>query len=74
VGTGVTDEIAAPLDASAQFQYFVAGSTTPVANPSPGTPVLGLDLSLTGLNDRLAITGGKTQQAPYETAIYFKNR
>jgi len=69
-----TEEIAAPLDTLAKFQYWVAGNGTPVANPGGGVEIIGVDLSLTGLNDRLGITSGKTQSAPYLTTIFFRNR
>ena len=69
----VTEEIAAPFDSAAAFAYYVPGSTTPVSNPTAGTPVLGIDLRLIGLNER-NITNGQTQQARFETSLYFKNR
>jgi prepilin-type N-terminal cleavage/methylation domain-containing protein len=71
--TSFTEEIAAPFDSAAAFAYYVPGSTAPVSNPAAGTPVLGVDLRLIGLNER-NITNGQTQQARFETALYFKNR
>jgi type II secretory pathway pseudopilin PulG len=71
--TGTTEEVASPFDPTAHFEYYVGGSATPVTNPTTGTPIYGVDLSFIGLNRRNT-TGGKTQQAPIETAIYFKNR
>ncbi len=68
-----TEEIAAPFDNTAAFAYYVPGSGTPVSNPAPGTPIVGIDLDLIGLNER-NITNGRTQRAPFETALYFKNR
>ncbi|MGD8277529.1 MAG: hypothetical protein PVH00_05860 [Gemmatimonadota bacterium] len=73
VATGMMEEVAAPFDATAQFGYYVAGSNTPVSSPPMGAEVVGVDLSLIGLNRRNT-TGGQTQQAPIESAIYFKNR
>jgi prepilin-type N-terminal cleavage/methylation domain-containing protein len=73
VATNGIEEVASPFDPSAQFGYYVAGSTAPVSNPAMGTAVFGVDLSLIGLNRRNT-TGGQTQQAPIESAIYFKNR
>jgi hypothetical protein len=73
VASSLTEEIAAPFDATAAFRYYVAGSTTPVTNPTFGTPIVGLDLKLVGLNER-NITNGQTRQSPLETTIYFKNR
>ncbi len=71
--TGGVEEVASPFDPTAQFGYYVAGSTAPVSNPAMGTAVYGVDLSLIGLNRRNT-TGGQTLQAPIESAIYFKNR
>jgi type II secretory pathway pseudopilin PulG len=68
-----TEEIAAPFDNTAAFAYYVVGSATPVANPVAGSTILGIDLDLIGLNDRVVSTG-QTQQARFETSLYFKNR
>ena len=73
VATGITEEVASPFDSTAHFAYYVAGSVNPVTNPTMGVEVYGVDLSFIGLNRRNT-TGGRTQQAPIETAIYFKNR
>lgn len=68
----LTEEIAAPFDNTAAFAYFVPGSGAPVSNPAAGTPILGVDLGLIGLNQRS--TNGGTQQARFETSLYFQNR
>lgn len=68
-----TEELAAPFDTAAAFRYYIPGSATPVTNPTIGTPIIGMDLRLIGLNER-NITKGQTQQARLETALYFKNR
>ena len=70
----LTEEVAAPFDTAARFRYWVPGSTVPVANISAGTPVIGMDLDIVGLNQRAAGTRGQTQQAPLETRLYFRNR
>jgi len=68
-----TEELAAPFDTAAAFRYYVPGSAAPVTNPTIGTPIIGIDLRLIGLNENNR-TNGKTQQARLETALYFKNR
>jgi len=70
---GIVEEVASPFDPKAQFRYYIAGSANPVANPSVGDVVIGIDLSFIGLNRRNT-TAGRTLQAPVETAVYFKNR
>jgi len=73
IGTGAAEEIAAPLDNSAAFAYYVDGSSVPVSNPTSTDLILGVELHLIGLNERNT-TNGQTQRAPFETALYFKNR
>lgn len=73
ITTSTTEEIAAPFDNTAAFAYWVAGSATPVSNPVAGATILGIDMNLIGLNDRV-LTTGQTQQARLETSLYFKNR
>lgn len=69
----ITEEVASPFDSTAQFQYYIAGSANPVANPTSSDVVVGVDLAFIGLNRRNT-TNGRTHQAPIETAVYFKNR
>lgn len=71
--TSFVEELASPFDSTAHFEYYVAGSAAPVANPASTAEKIGVDLRFVGLNRRNT-TNGRTLQAPVETAIYFKNR
>ena len=73
ISAGTLEEITAPLDSTAQFRYHLAGGGAPVSVPPVGTPVVGIELQLTGLNER-NVTGGRTQKAPLWTSVFFKNR
>jgi type II secretory pathway pseudopilin PulG len=73
IGSGAAEEITAPLTATSTFLYYPGGGGPATPTPTLGTTILGVDLDLVGQNLR-DVTNGKTQTAPVETAIYFKNR
>jgi type II secretory pathway pseudopilin PulG len=73
IGSGAAEEITAPLTATSAFLYYPGSGGAAVSSPTLGTTILGVDLDLVGQNQR-DVASGKTQSAPVETAIYFKNR
>jgi len=70
----LTEEVAAPFDSTAKFQFYVAGSNTPQASaPSPLSDLRGVELQLTARNERTQ-GGGAAELSPLATAVLFKNQ
>ena len=74
VDRSLAEEIVAPFDSSAVFRFFVDGSpTAQAAVPSPLSDIRGIELQLTGINER-AHNRNLEERTPYTTAVFFKNR
>jgi hypothetical protein len=74
VARSLAEEIVAPFDSSAVFRFFVDGSAVAqAAVPTPLTDIRGIELQLTGINER-APNRNEEERAPYTTAVFFKNR
>lgn len=73
VDLNTTEEIVAPFDDNAQFAFYVQGSATPqAAAPADLKDLRGIELQLTGLNERTTnITDA--ERVPLRTAVFFKN-
>ena len=75
VGTGQTDELVAPFDATAMFRFFVTGSDTAQAGvPSPLTTMRGIELSLSGQSERAPEGGAAPKANQVVTAVFFNNQ
>jgi len=74
-GTQATEELAAPFASTASFGFYTINSQTPAASaPADLTTLRGFQLHLDGMSERTP--SGKTAkaQAPFTTAVFFKNR
>jgi hypothetical protein len=71
---GVDEEIAAPFDTTARFNWYVSDSKTPTSS-APGTlsTLTGIDLVLNSVNEKPNPDGTYTM-VPMRTAVFFKNR
>ena len=73
--TGVSEEIAAPFDASARFRFFALDAdTSQAAAPSPLSNTRGIGLVLTGASEKTPLGRSAPMTAPLTTAVYFHNR
>lgn len=75
-GNESTEELVAPFSNTARWAFFTLnGGTVAQANP-PATlsDVRGLELHLDGMSEAIAPGRISNEQAPFTTAVYFKNR
>ncbi len=73
--TGVSEEIAAPFDASARFRFFVLDAdTSQAAAPATLSNTRGIGLVLTGASEKTPLGRSAPLTAPLTTAIFFHNR
>jgi type II secretory pathway pseudopilin PulG len=74
VSQSLAEEIVAPFDASAVFRFYTDASSTPQsAVPSPLSDLRGIELQLTGINER-AGNNNLEERTPLTTSVFFKNR
>jgi hypothetical protein len=75
VGTGAEEELSAPFDVTAKFEFYIGSSTTAVANP-PGdlSTLRGVEMRLNGMSERNPSGSTGKYKAPFPTAVFFKNR
>jgi prepilin-type N-terminal cleavage/methylation domain len=71
-----SEELVAPFASTASFKFFVAGnSTTAQANPPILTSDLrGIELHLDGMSEGISPGSNAPENAPFTTAVFFKNR
>jgi prepilin-type N-terminal cleavage/methylation domain-containing protein len=75
LATGATQELAAPFDASARFNYYVNNATTAqTAVPSPLTSMTGVEMGFTGRSEFTARGTSGPKTMPFTTSIFFQNR
>jgi prepilin-type N-terminal cleavage/methylation domain-containing protein len=71
---GVDEELVAPFDTSARFNYFVNdASTASTTAPATLSTITGVELVLNGLSEKPNPDGTYTV-VPLRTAVFFKNR
>jgi hypothetical protein len=75
VATNTSEELIAPFEAAAGFQFYVNGLAAPQAAP-PGVigELRGLELRLHGESDRPALATASPTTAEFQTAVFFMNR
>jgi prepilin-type N-terminal cleavage/methylation domain-containing protein len=75
-GNQTTEELVAPFAATARWRFFVLSNTnTPQDNPPADLSTLrGLELHLDGTSEYIAAGLTSYENAPFTTAVYFKNR
>lgn len=69
----LAEEIVAPFDASATFRFYTDASSVPQSTVPPLTDIRGLELQLTGINER-AGNNNLEEMTPLTTSVFFKNR
>lgn len=69
----IAEEIVAPFDNSATFRFYTDASSTPQATVPPLTDIRGIELQLTGINERAGNTNLE-ERTPLTTSVFFKNR
>ena len=75
VAASRTEELIAPFESSASFQFYVNGTDAPQAAPPALIANLrGLELRLYGESDRSPLSAAHPQRAELETAVFFMNR
>jgi prepilin-type N-terminal cleavage/methylation domain-containing protein len=71
---GTDEEIAAPFDTTAKFNWYVNDSKTPQTTaPTNLKSLTGIDLILNTVNEKPS-ADGTLQMIPMRTAVFFKNR
>ena len=75
-GSESSEELVAPFAATAGWKFFsLNGGSVASANPPANLADLrGLELHLDGLSEYVAPGQSSTEQAPFTTAVFFKNR
>jgi prepilin-type N-terminal cleavage/methylation domain-containing protein len=70
-----TEELVAPFAATAGWKFFVLNATVAqAAAPADLSTIRGLELHLDGTSESIAVTKSAPENAPFTTAVYFKNR
>lgn len=73
--TGVSEELAAPFDASARFRFYVLSADTSQPNPPASLAnVRGLDLVLNGASETTSFGKATPELQRLTTAAFFRNR
>jgi prepilin-type N-terminal cleavage/methylation domain-containing protein len=75
-GAQSQEELVAPFANTAHWEFYtVAGGSVPqAAVPAPLSTIRGLDLHLDGISESIAPGQTTNEQAPFTTAVFFKNR
>jgi prepilin-type N-terminal cleavage/methylation domain-containing protein len=66
------EEIMAPFDASAHFEFYASGSDAPTVAPPAVTQIRGFDLVLNANSPR-TVAGGTMSTSKVVTSVFFKN-
>ncbi len=75
VTSNTTEELSAPYASDAKFRFFVGSSQTAQdAAPAQLSTLRGLELVMAGNSEKIPIGGTQKEQAPFTTAVFFKNR
>lgn len=75
LSTGETQELSAPFDATARFNYYVnAAATSQTGVPSPLTSLTGVELAFAGRSEATPRGSSGPKTMPFVTSIFFQNR
>lgn len=75
VATGVSEELAAPFDATARFRFYALNADTAQSLiPSPASNTRGIELVLNGSSEKTAFGAAQPETAMFTTAVFFRNR
>jgi prepilin-type N-terminal cleavage/methylation domain-containing protein len=72
VANGTNEEIMAPFNASAHFEFYASGSDTPTTTPPAVSQIRGFDLVLNADSPR-TVAGGSISTTKVVTSVFFKN-
>ncbi len=75
-GTETTEELVAPFANTARYRFFVVGNNTTAQDNPPGdlSLIRGIELHLDGTSEVRAAGKSVEENAPFKTAVFFKNR
>ena len=75
-GAQATEELVAPFANTAGWKFFTlnGGSVAQAAPPANLADIRGLELHLDGISETIAAGLTTNEQAPFTTAVFFKNR
>lgn len=75
-GAEATEELVAPFANTASWKFFTltSGSVAQAAPPANLSDIRGLELHLDGISETIAAGLTTNEQAPFTTAVFFKNR
>lgn len=75
-GTTTSEELVAPFANTAHWEFYTVSSGTVPQAAVPGNlaDMRGLDLHLDGMSESIAAGRVTQEQAPFTTAVFFKNR
>lgn len=75
LATGATQELSAPFDAAARFNYYVNASATSQSGiPSPLTSMTGVEMAFSGRSEATPRGSSGPKTMPFTTSIFFQNR
>ena len=72
--TSVTEELAAPFDATARFRFFQQNRDTSDITVPPVGDIQGLELVFNAASVGTRAGGSTPEVAPYRTSVFFNNR
>jgi prepilin-type N-terminal cleavage/methylation domain-containing protein len=75
-GALASEELVAPFASTAGWKFFTVngGSVAQAAPPAALSDIVGLELHLDGTSENIAATKLAPENAPFTTAVFFKNR
>jgi prepilin-type N-terminal cleavage/methylation domain-containing protein len=75
-GTESSEELVAPFASTASWKFFTlnGGGVAQAAVPATLSDIRGLELHLDGMSENTAAGRTSSEQAPFTTAVFFKNR
>jgi prepilin-type N-terminal cleavage/methylation domain-containing protein len=75
-GTVTSEELVAPFANTAKYRFFVVGNNTTAQDNPPAILSLlrGVELHLSGTSETIAAGKTEAENAPFVTAVFFKNR
>lgn len=74
LGSGTQEELAAPFDATARFQFYRVGSSNAQSSvPSPRSDTRGIEIHLDGLSETVPQGSTAQKRIALTTSVFFKN-
>jgi hypothetical protein len=75
-GPEVSEELVAPFASTASWKFFTVSGGSVAQTNAPGAlnTIRGLELHLDGISETIVPGSTTNEQAPFTTAVFFKNR